>query len=116
MKHIKDNIQEITNAAKDIGETYAETGRSAGREAKTTAQELAQEYREFGRRTAERFREMTADDSDNLGDAYRDIGTAYRNKDRRDVRAIKKAAKETAREYKKFGKQVADIYRGSEEK
>ena len=37
MKHIKDNIQEITNAAKDIGETYAETGRSAGREAKTTA-------------------------------------------------------------------------------
>ena len=31
-------------------------------------------------------------------------------------RAIKKAAKETAREYKKFGKQVADIYRGSEEK
>lgn len=56
---------------------------------------------------------MTADDSDNLGDAYRDIGTAYRNKDRRDARAIKKAAKETAREYKKFGKQVADIYRDS---
>lgn len=51
-------------------------------------------------RAAERFREMTADDSDNLGDAYRDIGTAYRNKDRRDARAIKKAAKETAREYK----------------
>lgn len=63
MKHIKDNIQEITNAAKDIGETYAETGRSA-----------------------ERFREMTADDSDDLGDAYRDIGTAYRNKDRRSQR------------------------------
>lgn len=83
---------------------------------KTTAQELAQEYREFGRRTAERFREMTADDSDDLGNAYRDIGTAYRNKDRRDARAIKKAAKETAREYKKFGKQVADIYRDSEEK
>ncbi len=34
----------------------------------------------------------------------------------RDARAIKKAAKETAREHKKFGKQVADIYRGSEEK
>lgn len=67
-------------------------------------------------RTAERFREMTADDGDDLGDAYRDIGTAYRNKDRRDARAIKKAAKETAREYKKFGKQVADIYRDSEEK
>ena len=67
-------------------------------------------------RTAERFREMTADDSDDLGDAYRDIGTAYRNKDRRDARAIKKAAKETAREHKKFGKQVADIYRDSEEK
>lgn len=59
---------------------------------------------------------MTADDSDDLGDAYRDIGTAYRNKDRRDARAIKKAVKETTREYKKFGKQVADIYRGFEEK
>lgn len=32
------------------------------------------------------------------------------------IQEITNAAKETAREYKKFGKQVADIYRGSEEK
>lgn len=75
------------------------------------AKALADEYKAFGKRTAERFRDLAKDEAEDLGAAYRDIGTAYRDEGKATAGDYKKAAKEIAGEYKAFGKHVAKHFR-----
>lgn len=79
---------------------------------KRVAKELAQEYKAFGKRTAERFRQITNDDElSDLSDKYKDIDTAYRGNAEETSRAYKAAAKEAAKEYRAFGKAIANRFR-----